>query len=191
APARAATAATGAGAPSPATAAAGTGSTCSTRATGASTAATGAASPARATAAAARARAATGASRAASAAGTLWGSVGSKDQANEMNLFGTFAMRARCAQRIVSELTIRGCASLWSWRLESADVERIDGNVGFIAGVNSGCQLGLAFGSERKAGRKEHEHFAAWNRAQILCQSANGKQHGARAVIGCRVGKAR
>src|SRR5215467_6813388 len=44
---------------------------------------------------------------------------------------------------------------------EAAGIERINRDVGFVAGVDGGGEFRLRFRVERKAGGKEDDHFAA------------------------------
>src|SRR5258708_3637992 len=66
---------------------------------------------------------------------------------------------------------------------QAAHVQRVDGNIRLVAGVNRGSQFGEPLGGQRKARRKENQHFSPRNRAKIFRQAANRKQHGASAEI--------
>ena len=67
---------------------------------------------------------------------------------------------------------------------EAANVDGINRDVGFVAGVNGSRHLRPDLGIEREAGGEQDQGLTAGDVRQVLGQTSQGKHHAARAIIG-------
>ncbi len=75
----------------------------------------------------------------------------------------------------------------WNGSYQSAHIQRVNRDVGFVAGIDCGGKFGHAVHIQGKSRSEQNEHFATWNRAEILGHRANRKQHGTSAQVRFRI----
>ena len=99
--------------------------------------------------------------------------------------------RTRAARVARTQRSIQFARCMVAWlplihvihRNKSADIQRINRHIRFVASIDRGRQFRIALGGKRKSRREKYKAFAARHGSQIFRQNPNREQHAVRAKV--------